>query len=806
MLRSVGSDIAYAFRVLGRAPGFAAGVIAILALGIGANAIIFSILNAVILRPLPYPEPHRIVRLFHVPPQDAFPGIPRFPLSPANFYDWKQDATRFDAMAIYRPRRFQLLMGSRAEAIVAGAVSAGLFDVFGMRPALGRVFRDDEDVPGRARVVVLSDGFWRTRMGAAPDAVGRTLTLDGEAYTIVGVMPPQFSITIRDVMGSTFWVPLAFTDAQRAVRANHNVPAIGRLKPGVRLGEAQAELESISARLERAHPQDNAGWGATIVPLHELLVGEARAFLVLLLGAVGLVLLIACANVGNLLFTRTLGRRKELAIRAALGAGRTRVFQQLLIEALVLAGIGAVAGLLVAQAGLATVAALFTEQFPRADETSIDLRVLLFMLGASLLAGIVAGALPALRAGQTNLTATLNEGGRADSALGIGTRRLLVMAEVALSVVLLMGAGVMLRSLSAVQRIDAGFDPRNVLTMEVALPGSRYQTATQATAFFDTALARIKALPGVEAAGVIDSLPVLGGGSVQAVVLEGEPEALPRDQPTAAIRKITPGYLAAMRIPLLRGRDIDASDGDVVLVSRSAARLLWGDADPIGRRVTLPLQSKTVLKRVVGIVGDVKQDELTGDPMPTVYEYAREREWRTLSIAVRSTVPPESLTRPVVAVLGQLDAQQPVENVRTMETALRQTLVGYRSVTLLLGAFAVVALALASIGIYSVLSYIVRGRRREIGIRTALGARTSDVLRLFVLEGVKPAAAGIVAGAVGALLASQLLRTLVFEVSPSDPLTLLAVTAALGFAAVAASLVPAFRAARLDSLTVMRED
>jgi predicted permease len=342
--------------------------------------------------------------------------------------------------------------------------------------------------------------------------------------------------------------------------------------------------------------------------------------------------------------------------------------------------------------------------------------------------------------------------------------------------------------------------------MQVTLPGSRYQTAAQSSAFFDGALARIRALPGVEAAGVIDSLPAMGGGSVQPVVLEGRTEALPRDQPTAEIRKISPGYLDTMRIPLVRGRDVDASDGDVVLVSRSAARLLWGDADPIGQRITLPLQSKTTLKRVVGIVGDVKQYDLTGDMQPTVYEYSRERQWQSLSIVVRTTVPPASLAKPAVAVLGQLDAQQPVENLMTMEAALQRTLVGYRSVTILLGAFAAIALTLASIGIYSVLSYIVRGRRREIGIRTALGAQTGDVLRLVVLEGLKPAAAGIAAGAVGALLASRLMSSVVFETSPADPLSLFATVGVLGLAAVVASLVPAWRAARLDSLTVMRQD
>ena len=379
------------------------------------------------------------------------------------------------------------------------------------------------------------------------------------------------------------------------------------------------------------------------------------------------------------------------------------------------------------------------------------------------------------------------------------------MCEVALSLVLLMAAGVMLRSLAAVQRIDAGFDPRNVLTMQVALPRSRYPTAAQSSAFFDTSLARIRALPGVEAAGTIDSLPVMGGGSVQAVVLQGNTEALPRDQPTAAIRKISPGYLKAMRIPLLRGRDVDASDDEVVLVSRSAARLLWGDADPLGRRVTLPLQSKTALKRVVGIVGDVKQGELFDDTMPTVYEYVRGRECGGCRSWFARPCP-RVAHQPIVAVFAQLDAQQPVENVMTMEAALQQTLGSYRSVTLLLGAFAVAALALASIGIYGVLSYIVHGRRREIGIRTALGARTRDVLRLVVLEGVKPAGVGIVAGALGALLASELMSTLVFEIGPADPLTLLATVGVLALAAVVASLVPAYRAARLDSLTAMRED
>ena len=431
---------------------------------------------------------------------------------------------------------------------------------------------------------------------------------------------------------------------------------------------------------------------------------------------------------------------------------------------------------------------------------------MLFLIGVSVVAGLIAGTLPALRAGRTDPSGMLKEGSHADGGLGIRTRRLLLMCEVALSLVLLMAAGVMLRSLAAVQRIDAGFDPRNVLTMQVALPRSRYQTARAELGIlrhlagaYPRAARRRGGRHDRFAAG--DGWRLGAGRGARGEHRGAAPRSAHRRDP-----EISPGYLKAMRIPLLRGRDVDASDDEVVLVSRSAARLLWGDADPLGRRVTLPLQSKTALKRVVGIVGDVKQGELFDDTMPTVYEYTREREMRGLSIVVRSTVPPESLTKPIVAVFAHLDAQQAVENVQTMEAALQQTLGGYRSVTLLLGAFAVAALALASIGIYGVLSYIVHGRRRGIGIRTALGARTRDVLGLVVLEGVKPAGVGIVAGAVGALLASQLMSTLVFAISPANPLTLLATVGMLALAAVVASLVPAYRAARLDSLTAMRED
>jgi putative ABC transport system permease protein len=798
------SDLRYSVRTLLRAPSFALAVIAVLALGIGANAAIFSIVNAVLLRPLPFDEPDRLVRIFHVPPQSTFPGITRFSVSPANFYDWQRAAQSFDSMVLFRGRQFGLTGSGNAERVIAGAVGAEFFQVAHAQPALGRVFLPEEDAPGRGRVVVLSDKFWRSHFGAAPDIVGRTLTLDGEAYSIIGVMPARFSAKAWAVTDRDIWVPLAYTDERRAVRDNHNDAVAARLKPGVSLAQAQSEMDAISQRLEREYPQANTGWGATVVPLQELIVGDIRTTLVMLLAAVALVLLIACANVGNLLFARGLGRRKELAIRSALGAGRGRVFQQLLTEAIVLATAGGAAGLLFARASLAASAALLADQVPRAEEISIDGRVLLFVAGASIVAAILAGALPALRAGRTGLNDALKEGGRSEGAVGIRTRRLLIVCEVALSVVLLMGAGVMLRSLSALRNVDAGFDPHNVLTLQVQLP-MRYRTAAVSTTFFDSALTRIRTLPGVEAAAAIDSLPVQGG-SVQPIVHEGQPELLPRDQPTVAVRKITPGYLKTMRVQLLRGRDVEDSDTEVMLVSRGAAKLLWGDADPIGRRVTLPLQSKTVLKRVIGIVGDVKQDDLSEPPMATVYEYTHERDWRGLVIAVRTSVPPASIAQAATAALHAIDPEQPVQNVRTMDDVLDQTLTSQRFSAMVLGLFATLALTLASVGIYSVLSYIVRGRSREIGIRTALGARTGDVLRMVIAEGMTPTLIGIAGGAVAALASARVLEKLVFGVSASDPLTLAAVAGTLAFVALAASVVPAYRAARVDPLNALRDE
>jgi putative ABC transport system permease protein len=798
-MRQVVADLRHACRVMSRKPSFAIAVVSVLALGIGANTAIFSIVNAVLLRPLPFEEPERLVRIF-----TQTPGGRLFELSPGKFYDWQRDAQSFEGMAIYPccgPREVALTGRGTARTVSATAVSAGFFEIVRARPALGRIFRQEDDTPGGKHVVVLSDGFWRTEFSGNPDVIGRTVRLNDEAYTIVGVMPARVSVASWAAMASDVWIPIALTDEQRGSRGNHNLDGVARLNRDVDLAQAQAEMDAISARLAREFPKSDARWRVVIIPMQEAIVGDSRTMLLMLLGAVGLVLVIVCANVGNLLFTRALSRRKEIAIRLALGAGRGRVVRQLLTEALLLAAVGGALGLLLAYATLSSAATLLASQVPRAEEISIDGRVLLFALSMSILTGMLAGTLPAVRAGRSELNDVLKEGGRGYGAVGVGTRRLLIVCEVAVSLVLLMGAGVMVQSLLALRYGDSGFDPNDVLAMDVRLVETRYSTPAQRSAFFDAALQRIRALPGVEAAGTIDDLP-LADGSAQTLELEGYPS--PRDPVAVQVRQITPGYLRAMRIPVLRGRDIVESDAEVLLVSRAAAKLYWGADDPIGRRASLPF-STTVLRQVVGIVGDVKQRNLIEATTPTVYFYSREPYGRK-TFVIRTSVPPATLAQPAAAAIRAIDPEQPVGTVRTMVQVLDRGLTPQRFSALLLGVFAGVALLLAAVGIYSVLSYIVRGRSREIGIRTALGAGRADVIRLVIVEGMSPTLVGIGAGTFAALASARVIETLVFGVSASDPLTLAAVAATLALVALMASLVPAYRALRLDPVNALRAD
>ncbi|HTV01018.1 MAG TPA: ABC transporter permease [Luteitalea sp.] len=790
------ADLGYAARGTVRSPAFTLAVVAMLAIGIGASTATFSVVNTVLLRPLPFDEPDRLVRLFTVLPSGRL-----FDASPGKFYDWQRHAQSFERMAPYPccgVRHLALGGTGTARSVATTSVGADFFDVVRTRPALGRTFRPDDDTPDGKRVAVISHRLWQTEFAGDENVLGRALRLDDEPYVVIGVLGSDAELASWSPMASDAWIPLGLGGEARTSRGNHYLDAVARLRPGIDVAQAQREMTAIAAQLGRDHQRTDLGWGVRVVGLREQIGGASRTTLLLLLGAVTLLQLIACANVANLLFTRAVARRKELALRAALGAGRRRIFQQLLTEAVLLATAGGLAGVGVAVAALRLSSTLLATHVPRASEIAIDARVLLFAVALSMASGILSGTLPAWRAGRTDLNDALKQGGRGDSAVGIRTRRGLVACEVGLSLILLMGASVLLQSLLRLRDVDAGFNPDNVITMRVGLVPARYPTPERRAAFFDEALCRLRTLPGVESAGTINNLPFTSGDA-QTLTLEGYAA---KPQPNAVqVRQISDQYLATMQIPVLRGREARSGDEDVLIVSRRAAAIYWGTDDPIGRRASLNGISPE-LRTVVGLVGDVKQRSLTEETIPTVYWYSRAPYART-TVAVRTSVPPTSIVPAVLSVIRDLDPEQPVQDIRTMLDVRDEQLAPQRLSATLLGVFAVVALLLAGIGIYGVLAYIVRGRDHEIAVRTALGAQSSDVLRLVLLEGLPAVAAGIAGGIVGTLASARVLGSLLFEASPSDPWLLVAAAATLLVVSMLAAAVPAYRALRLDPAAVL---
>lgn len=798
----------YGIRVLARNPGFAAVAVIVLALGIGANAAIFSVVNAVLLRPLPFPSSSQLVRVYHVPPAKSFPGMKIFAVSPANYLDWESQNRVFQGMAIHGYKTLNLTGLAQPETVLAARVSASFFAVLGVEPMLGRAFLPEEDRAGSPNLVILKYSFWKSHFAANPNVIGHQLALDGQAYTIAGVMGPAFRIP--DDVG--LWVPLGWTDKDRAVRNNHNYLVLARLKPGVNVERAQAEMNTISARLERRYPADDAGWGALVLPLQEDIVGDVRPALLVLLGAVAFVLLIACANVANLLLARTLGRKKEVAIRSALGASAGSIVRQALGEAVLLSLVGGALGLALARAGVSLIVAFLSKDLPRAAEIGVDGWVLGFALVISLLAGMLAGLLPAWRLTKINVNEALKSGlGRTDADTGGNrTRSVLVASEVALSLVLLVGAGLMIRTLLALSNVNPGFDARNVLTMQVSIPPAKYPQPSRQSAFFNQVLERVRALPGVLAAGTIDALPLSGNGSTQPIAIEGRPVVALADQPEVGVRSISPGYLSAMRIPLLAGRDFN--DGDaagrqpVILVSQSMAAQFWPGENPIGKRLTLSF-TPGKLRTVVGVVANVKNESLSAlRPQAMIYVSMNQDPWVWLSLVVRTAGPPSSEISAVTGVIHQVDPSQPVLEVNTMENVVADSLFEQRFELWLLGAFAALALLLAAVGIYSVLAYAVRRRAREIGLRMALGAQTRDVLEMIVLAGMKPTLIGLAIGLAGALALGRVMASLIFGVGAADPATFVAVCALLAAVALAACALPACRATRIAPTEALREE
>ncbi|PYV83033.1 MAG: ABC transporter permease [Acidobacteria bacterium] len=793
-------DLRYAFRQIRKAPAFAAVAVITLALGIGANTAIFSVVNGVLLRVLPFRDADRLVRIWHTPPQSSFPGINQFSVSPANYLDWQNQNHVFESMAIYGFRGFTLTGGDKPEQVTASAVSASFFNTLGVQAEIGRALIPDEDQPGRSHVLVLSHRLWQERFGSNRDIVGHNINLDGASYLVAGVMPANF----RFPDFAQMWTPLAWTDQDRVIRGNHNYLVIGRLRPGVDVKQAQAEMNTISGRLEQQYPADDKGWGAVVLPLHADLVSDVRPALLVLLGAVGFILLIACVNVANLSLARIFSRHKEIAIRTAMGASSARIVRQILAESVVLALLGGALGLTYAHSGIRLIMAFLADKLPASIEVGLT--------------GVIAGILPAMHLSRANVNEALKQGlGRTDSdSGGKNTRSILVVVEVSLSLVLLIGAGLMIRSFQRLHAVNPGFESHGVLTMTAAVSSAKFQEPTQQINFFTRVLDRIRTLPGVVSAGLIDDIPFGGGGSHQPVAAEGHPVVPMSEQPEVDVRVISAGYMSALRTPVLRGRDFDSSDiagrPPTTLISASMAKQFWPNEDPIGKHVTLTF-FPGVVREIVGVVGDVKADGLNQTrPSATLYVPIDQmtmppgNPFRSfpMTLVVRSSSNPASIVGAVTNAVHEVDAAVPVRDVLTLDDLVTNSLSQQRFNLSLLGAFAVLALILAAIGIYSVLSYSVRRRVQEIGIRLALGARLSDVLRMVIVEGMKPTLLGVTVGIVGALALGRVMSSLIYGVKPTDPLTFLAVAAVLAMVALLATFIPAYRAAKVDPMVALR--
>ena len=811
---TIWNDLRFALRLLKKNPGFTAVAVIALALGIGANTAIFSVVNEVLLRQLPYREPDRLVMIWE---RNRPRSRNMNSVSPANFLDWKDQSQTFEQMAGLFQQRFNLTGVDDPEELPAHVVTANFFPTLGVVAARGRTFTDQDAVPDSARVVILSHGLWQRRFGGVSDVVGKTVTLSGNPYTIIGVMSPDFQFFVKH---STFggkpaemWLPARFSPNAR-IRSGRFMAAIGRIKPDVTIDHAQAEMNAIGSRLEQQYPDFNTGWGINLVPLDRQLTGEIRPALLVLFGAVGFVLLIACANVANLLLARAAVREKEIAVRAALGASRRRIVAQLLTESVLLAGIGGALGLLLARWGIDLLLALAPEGLLRIKSVSTDFRVLGFACGAALLTGLIFGIVPALVASRPQLHDALKEGGRGASTGIAGTRLrgAFVMAEVALALVLLIGAGLLIRSFLRLQAVDPGFNTQKLLTVRVLLPGSKYGEDHQVIGFFRQLLQRIEALPGVRSASANSFPPFVGLGSTTGFLVEGRPAPRAGQVPVTDVRVVDPKYFSTMGIPLKEGRtfnDREATEAShVVIINETLARQYFQGENPIGRRITIDMKDENVPSEIIGVVGDVMHDGLGAPVGAMSYWPHPELVYSFMTLLVRTQSDPLQLAGAIQREVKALDKDQPIADVRTMDQLLANSMASARFLTLLLSIFAVVAMVLSTVGIYGVMSYSVAQRSREIGIRVALGAQSIDVVRLVVGQGLLLATGGVAIGLLAAFVLTRLmsgvLSNLLYAVEATDALTFGGISVLLTAVALLACYVPARRAAKVDPLIALR--
>jgi putative ABC transport system permease protein len=791
-------DLRYALRMLVKAPAFALVAIATLALGIGANTAIFSVVNALLLRPLPYPGADRLVVLW----QDmrARGGPATEWATPGNFFDWKAETSIVERLAAVTGWGPSLSGVSEPEPLVGEQVSREYFEVLGVSPALGRSFAVNEDVPKAPRVAVLSHGLWQRRFGGDRSAVGRVVTLGGEPHEIIGVMPEGFRPAVIDA--AEVWRPLRLNESTPS-RGAVVLRVVGRLKAGVNLEQARAGMTALAKRLEQAYPASNSNAGINVVGLHDQVVGDIRLGLVVLLGAVAFVLLIACVNVANLLLARASGRSREVAVRMALGAARGRLVRQLLTESLLLATIGGIAGSLLGFWGVRTLVALAPAGAPRLDEIGLDSRVLVFTATITLLTGLLFGLAPALQTSGAGLTTTLKEGGRGiASRTGRRLRRVLIVAEVAIALMLLVGAGLLTRTFLRLQEVDLGFDHEQVIAGFVLPPPARYQSPEQRISFYDRLLEGAAALPGVEVAALSSILP-LGGDSDSSFAIEGRPlPTTDAETPVAWYRLISPSYLDAMRIPLIRGRSFQPREPvPSIIINESMARKYWPGEDPLGRRISTGRERWFT---IIGIVADVKMRGARAETQPEMYiPYWFQPEVGT-NVVLKAAGNPALLAGPMRAMVRVIDPDLPVARLAPMSERVAGSIDQPRFFAVIAAIFAALALTLAAVGIYGVMSYSVAQRTQEIGVRMALGAGRREVFGLVVGDSLRLAGIGVAIGGVGALMVMRTIGALLFGVEPGDPMTFGLTAAGLLLVAGVAAFVPAHRATRVDPMTALR--
>jgi len=793
-------DGRYAVRQLVKTPGFTAVAILTLALGIGATSAIFSVVNGVLLRPLPYPGADSLVRVHELVPQYG-----RFSVAPANFLDWRQQNTSFERIAAYSTASATLLGADGPDRIPGAVVSWDLFELLRVAPALGAGFTAGQDAPGANNVVVISHDAWQRRFGGAGDVVGRSITLNGSPVTIVGVMPPDFYFPSRT---AEFWRPIAL-DTSNPARGGHYLGVIARTKSGVGIEQAGVEMKTIAERLARQYPQNSANESAEVVLLQEQIVGSVRPALLTLLVAVGVVVLIACANVANLLLVRASVREKEVAIRAALGAGRRRLTVQMLIESLVLAIAGGTLGLLLAYLAIPSIQTLGANSIPRAADIAIDGRVLAFAFAASILTGILFGLAPAWRASHTGFGAVLKEGGRSSSTSGgRWVRSGLLVAEVALSIILLVGATLLLRSFARLTGVNPGFDPEQVLAFQVSLPPTTYPAEPDRVRFFDGLFEKLEALPGVRSAGMVQTLPLRGSYTLSFVV-DRRPAPNPGEGPSANYRSVSPGYFQSLAIPLLRGRGFDANDTGasklVAVVDEAFVKRHFPDEEPIGRGIDIGNGTDGFVE-IVGVVGNVHHGGLDSTPDPTMYMPWKQDVFSTMWVLARTEGDPNGLAGAVRQSVRAIDGALPAYSIAPLATIVSDSVADRRFSMLLLALFAGIALFLAAVGLYGVVSYTVSQRTREIGLRMAMGARPGQVMGMVVGGGMKLAAAGVAIGLAAAVALARLVESMLFEIAPSDPTSYAITSFVLLAVAILACVVPARRAMRVDPIVALQQE